>query len=214
VCASGPIVSSVRESGKTPCLSIRPSLVLNPTMPQKPAGARIEPPVSLPIAQGARPPATATAAPDEDPPATRGVVGSGIPRRAEMRIEPQRREGEFREIGLAQSHHAGRGQVRDDRRVVLFRQRVGIERRSCGGALARHVDKVLPRDGDAIERPCRASFAVTLAARLRLLQGSLARDENERRIVAIALDAAQKEFRNLDRVEPASRDEAPDFRGG
>src|SRR6202042_3934837 len=53
-------------------------------MPQKRAGARIEPPVSLPIAQGARPPATATAAPDEDPPATRGVVRSrgflGVPK--------------------------------------------------------------------------------------------------------------------------------------
>src|SRR6185437_10374486 len=79
-----PIVSSVRESGKTPCLSIRPSLVLNPTMPQKPAGARIEPPVSEPMAQGARPPATATAAPDEEPPAMRGVAGSrgflGVPK--------------------------------------------------------------------------------------------------------------------------------------
>ena len=82
--AMGPIVSRVRESGNTPRLSIRPSLVLNPTMPQKPAGARIEPPVSLPIAQGARPPATATAAPDEDPPAMRGVTGSrgflGVPK--------------------------------------------------------------------------------------------------------------------------------------
>src|SRR4029077_6334808 len=77
-------VSSVRDSGNTPCLSMRPSLVLNPTMPQKLAGARIDPPVSLPIAQGARPPATATAAPDEEPPATRGVAGSrgflGVPK--------------------------------------------------------------------------------------------------------------------------------------
>src|SRR6185437_6007712 len=82
--AIGQIVSSVRESGKTPVLSIRPSLVLNPTMPQKPAGARIEPPVSEPMAQGARPPATATAAPDDEPPAMRGVTESrgflGVPR--------------------------------------------------------------------------------------------------------------------------------------
>src|ERR1700679_467375 len=62
--AIGRIVSSVRESGNTPCLSIRPSLVLNPTMPQKLDGARIEPPVSLPMAQGARPPDTAPAAHD------------------------------------------------------------------------------------------------------------------------------------------------------
>ena len=31
---------------------------------------------------------------------------------------------------------------------------------------------------------------------------------------AIALDAIQKEFRDLDRIEPAFRDETPDFRGG
>ena len=55
---------------------------------------------------------------------------------------------------------------------------------------------------------------MTLAARRRFLESPLARDENERRILAIALDAIQKEFRNLDRIEAASRDETPDFRSG
>ncbi len=40
-------------------------------MPQSEAGWRIEPPVSVPIAQGARPPATAAAEPPEEPPGTR-----------------------------------------------------------------------------------------------------------------------------------------------
>ena len=40
-------------------------------MPQNAAGWRIEPPVSVPIAQGARPPATAAAEPPDDPPGTR-----------------------------------------------------------------------------------------------------------------------------------------------
>ena len=42
-----------------------------PTIPQRAAGWRIEPPVSVPIAQGARRPATAAALPPEDPPGTR-----------------------------------------------------------------------------------------------------------------------------------------------
>ena len=82
--ANGPIVSSVRDNGNTSRLSIRPSVGLKPTIPQKAAGARIEPPVSEPIAQGARPAATATADPEEDPPEMRGVFGSrglmGLPK--------------------------------------------------------------------------------------------------------------------------------------
>ena len=40
-------------------------------MPQSEAGWRIEPPVSVPSAAGARPPATAAAEPPEEPPGTR-----------------------------------------------------------------------------------------------------------------------------------------------
>ncbi len=131
-----------------------------------------------------------------------------------MRIEAERRESEFREIGLAQSHHAGRRQVGDDRRVLFLRRRLGVERGAGGGALAAHVDKVLPRDGNAIERPCGASIALALPARFRFLQRPLAGDQNERWIVAVALDAIEEEFRSLDRVEDAFRDEPPNFSSG
>ena len=40
-------------------------------MPEKAAGWRIDPPVSVPRAQGASPPATAAAEPPEEPPGTR-----------------------------------------------------------------------------------------------------------------------------------------------
>ena len=62
--------------------------------------------------------------------------------------------------------------------------------------------------------PGRASLAMTFAARFRFLKRALARDEDERWIVAVALDAIQKEFRNLDRIEAAFCDATPDFRGG
>ena len=44
-----------------------------PTMPQKAAGWRIEPPVSVPIAPGQRRAATAAAEPPELPPGTSGL---------------------------------------------------------------------------------------------------------------------------------------------
>ena len=44
---------------------------LSPTIPQSDAGWRIEPPVSVPIAHGAVPAATAAAEPPEEPPGTR-----------------------------------------------------------------------------------------------------------------------------------------------
>src|SRR5918996_4463805 len=42
-----------------------------PTTPQREAGCFTEPPVSVPSAHGARPPATAAADPPEEPPGTR-----------------------------------------------------------------------------------------------------------------------------------------------
>ncbi|MNL38734.1 hypothetical protein D3C87_1609690 [compost metagenome] len=41
-----------------------------PTMPQKAAGWRMEPPVSLPVASGTMPAATAAAEPPDEPPGT------------------------------------------------------------------------------------------------------------------------------------------------
>src|SRR6516165_12813739 len=52
-------------------LGMRPYVAFNPKRPLKPAGPRIEPPPSLPVAMGRRPPATAAAVPPEDPPGVR-----------------------------------------------------------------------------------------------------------------------------------------------
>ena len=50
-------------------------------MPQKLAGMRTDPPVSVPIAKSTRPPATAAADPLDEPPGTRpGALGLvGVP---------------------------------------------------------------------------------------------------------------------------------------
>ena len=49
----------------------RPKVGLSPTRPQKEAGMRTEPPVSLPRASGAIPAATATPEPELEPPGRR-----------------------------------------------------------------------------------------------------------------------------------------------
>ena len=81
--ASGPGVSSVVLSGSTPYVLILPAVTFRPTTPHHAAGSRTEPPVSVPIATGARPAATATPEPLEDPPGVLCTAGShglrGVP---------------------------------------------------------------------------------------------------------------------------------------
>ncbi len=50
---------------------MRPYVAFSPNRPLKPAGPRIDPPPSLPVAIGSKPPATAAAEPPDDPPGVR-----------------------------------------------------------------------------------------------------------------------------------------------
>ena len=56
---------------------MRPAVPFMPNRPLKPAGMRIEPPPSPPVAIGTRPPATAAAEPADDPPVVR-VLSHGL----------------------------------------------------------------------------------------------------------------------------------------
>ncbi len=81
--ANGPTESSELESGKAPCVGTRVAVGLNPTTPQKAAGMRHEPPVSVPMAPSAMASETDTAAPDDEPPGMRADARSqgldGVP---------------------------------------------------------------------------------------------------------------------------------------
>ena len=60
-----------------------------PETPQRPAGARIEPPVSLPTASGAIRAATAAAEPPLEPPGTRDrSQGLCVGKKAEFSFDP------------------------------------------------------------------------------------------------------------------------------
>src|SRR5271165_2455382 len=73
VFAIGPMWSMVHPSGITPRLLIRPKVGFRPVTPQKDAGMRIDPPVSVPVAKGRMPAATAAPEPPLDPPGMRSV---------------------------------------------------------------------------------------------------------------------------------------------
>jgi len=66
-----PQVSKLAQSGKQPSSEMRSCVGRMPYRPQWLAGARTEPPVSLPSAKSARPVETADADPDDDPPVMR-----------------------------------------------------------------------------------------------------------------------------------------------
>ena len=62
-----PAVSNDGASGRMPSALIRPWVGRRPYSPHAAAGARTEPPVSVPRPSRARPPATAAAGPEEEP---------------------------------------------------------------------------------------------------------------------------------------------------
>src|SRR6185437_13362420 len=81
--AIGPGVSSDGANGRIPWQLTRPTVVFSPVRPHHAAGSRTEPPVSVPIAHGAIPLATATPEPLLDPPGVRATWRSqgfhGVP---------------------------------------------------------------------------------------------------------------------------------------
>src|SRR5262249_34133831 len=66
--ASGPTQSNVGDRGTTPSAETWFRVGLKPATPQREAGIRTEPPVSVPIAATQRPAATLVAAPPLEPP--------------------------------------------------------------------------------------------------------------------------------------------------
>ena len=68
---SAPTVSNDGARATPPVRPIRPKAGFSPATPQKQAGMRIDPPVSLPTATGTIPAATAAPEPPLEPPGTR-----------------------------------------------------------------------------------------------------------------------------------------------
>ena len=124
-------------------------------MPQSAAGWRIEPPVSVPIAQGAVPAATAAAD------AARGAAGHAlavprVPHRPEAGVLGRRAHRELVQVGLAEHRRAGRraGCATAGGRV---RRAVALEdARARGARHALDAEEVLDRHRHAAQRASAA----------------------------------------------------------
>ena len=150
----------------------RPWLGRRPTVPQKCAGMRTDPPVSVPSEAKTCRAATAAAEAPEDPPGGGGGGGNTrrIPRIAAIAMVPVmagRAGGEFRGAEGADLDRPGGVQPGENGRRAL-RDPV-VEQDAAGGRdAAGPVEQVLVGDGDAVQRT--AGFAAR-PARIRRRRG-------------------------------------------
>ncbi len=129
----------------------RPNVGRKPTTPHRPAGLRIDPLVSLPMAKATQPAAVADDGPADDP--LEPCVGShGLlvcpPNQLSPAASSPRRQ-------LGDQHGAGVAQHLDDAR--RSRALLGEGRRAPRGLEALHGDDVLHAPRDAVQRPLVAS---------------------------------------------------------
>jgi hypothetical protein len=173
---------------------------------------RTDPPVSDPIAAGASPAATATPDPLDEPPGNpmHGEIPR-IPRRAQLRVDAPSAERELDHLRLAEDHHAGGKQPRD-RGGGLGAAPVAPQRRSDPRQAAVHLQQVLQRDRQPVERPERHAARAPRVGRARQVARQLGLDRHERIEPAVgALDAREIALREFERTRLAPCEQGGQF---
>ena len=169
--AIGPSTLSVDHALTAGQTGTRPGDGRMPTTPQKLAGLRSDPPMSLPSATGSIRVASATAAPPLLPPQVLVLI-VGIQRRAEHWIERLGTGAEFRRVRLADADRAGGANPFDQQRV-FGRHEVGENRRAERRANALGRLEILVRDRKTVQRAngfvARERFIRRRGSRHRLL---------------------------------------------
>ncbi len=178
-------------------------------MPHSAAGMRIDPPVSEPMAAGHRPPATATAEPLDEPPATRWVVAvPRIPRRAHRLVASPAAEREFDHVRLAERDHSG-GREAFDRRRRVIGDPAEPALRAGGGLPAFDVEEVLQRDRQPCERTGRGPGPALPVGRVGRRERVVAIDLDERVQMGIErVDARETRLDDRARARLAALEQA------
>ena len=199
VCASGPTVSYVHETGITPRLGTRPVLGRIPVTPQSAAGIRTDPAVSVPSAPGTSPPATAAPLPPLEPPQIRSVShGFRAGPNASLVVEAPQANSCVLSFPTTTAPAA---RSRATTVASAVGHVVGEHLRGGRRAGARDVDHVLDADRHPVERPAGR------AERVGLGQGLVAAHGDEgvvRRVVP--LDPLERVLHRLARRELAAAD--------
>ena len=176
------------------------------------AGWRIDPPVSVPLAAGARRAATAAAEPPEEPPGTRAGI-PGVADRAEETRLVRRAHRELVHVGLAEQHRARRPPPLDHGRVV-WRDEVAEHARPAGREDAVGAEDVLVRDRHAGQRPALAARKARIGL-ARIRERALGGDGHEGvQTRAEPLDTREQVTRDLDARKAARRETGRDFADG
>ena len=133
-----------------PRLGTTPHEGFRPYTPQKWAGARIDPPMSLPSSRGVMPAATAAAAPPEDPP-VRALEVPRVVRLAEHIVECLVVAGVDRGVGLADDDRAGGAEAGHGDGIV-FGYVIAQLGRARGGDETLGLPDVLHRHDQTVQR--------------------------------------------------------------
>ena len=181
----------------------RPKVGFSPTMPQKAAGMRIEPPPSVPRCRAPCRGAAATAAPPLEPPAVR-LVSHGLRADLAQRVVGHRLPAELGRGGLAEQHRAGLAQPGGGGRVLSVRRGTGRRPAAAPGREPAHQDDVLDRRRHAVEGPAGLAARPPRLGRPRGREGALAIDHAERADRRVpAADPGQAVLGHLDRRQLA-----------
>ena len=131
----------------------RPIVVLRPLRPHHEAGSRTDPPVSVPIAQGANPAATATPEPLLDPPGVRARLGvPRVPRGAAMLVGAPPAHRELDRMRLTDTRSSPAAIKRWARVAVIGRAPLPPDLGPAGRDPPLDLDQVLERDRNAVPR--------------------------------------------------------------
>ena len=182
----------------TPPRPTSPKVGFNPTMPQKLAGLRIDPPVSVPIAPGTNPAATAAADPLLDPEVKcsrfQGLRGGGqgqIVRGLAVREFVCGELADKDAPGFVEPGHKGR---------IGRRNMVGENSGVCGCRDAGGVDDVLERERNPVHRAAISPGADLGFGRLRLTHRVFGRERDEGLDLRVdRIDPAEKRLDKFDR---------------
>jgi len=182
----------------------RPIVVLRPVRPHHDAGNRTEPPVSVPIAQGVNPAATATPEPLLDPPGVRATAGShgfhGVPR---CWLVPH--------CELDRMRFTDHDQTGSDQpfcqRCRIARAPFSPDLRAAGRNPPLDLDQILERDRDPVERADPVPRADRLVGRFGGEPGLLVIyfDKGVQFPVRL-VDPFERGIDNIDRREATSTD--------
>lgn len=124
-----------------------------------------------------------------------------------MRIDAQAGKGEFAHIGAAYGDHARLPEETDDRRIAAGGRVGGQDDGPRRRRQPLDVEKILPRNRNAVQQTQRAPFPQTFGRCERLLHSPVFEQRGEDRLIGIIFDGFEHRLGHIDRIGGTALDE-------